>query len=142
MPSLGPGLKMLRADPADCHQPANLVRVVRGEVDADSAAHRVADDVDPLQAQFVDEGHHRALRSEHRVTTEVVADAESGELQDETAKALSEGGENTAKIAPPGDPGSRSVQEQQRRAFSGLVITQDPVGGWYLTPGRVVTQID
>ena len=34
------------------------------------------------------------------------------------------------------------MQEQQRRAFSGLVITQDAVGGWYLTQGRVVTEID
>src|SRR3974377_2131119 len=62
------------ADATDRHQPADAVRILDGEVDADAATHRVADDVHLLDAERVQEGRNSAECGNHRVATEVAGD--------------------------------------------------------------------
>ena len=106
MPSLGLGLKNVGTDAADCHQTADAVWIVDGEVDADATAHRIADDVDFVHAECVQERHDGALCGDHRVAAEVGADAEAGEFQDQAAVVLGEGGQYPAEVTPAGDPGA------------------------------------
>ena len=119
MPFAGAGTEDVGADSADGHQPADAVGMVDREVDADAAAHRVADDVHLVDAERVEEGRHRAECGDHRVAAEVVADPETGELQDQAAEVLGERGQHPAEVAPAGDTGPGAVQEQQHRTRIG-----------------------
>ena len=47
-----------------------------------------------------------ALRGDHRVTAEVIAHAEAGELQNQAAEMLGERAENAAEVAPSGHAGA------------------------------------
>jgi hypothetical protein len=51
---------------------------------------RVADDVDGVQLQRLDEPGQRVERGQHWVSAEVVTDPEAGEFQDQTTEVLSE----------------------------------------------------
>src|SRR5690606_14065710 len=110
------------------------------QADTDTAAHRVADDVDPVQPQRIGEGQGRALGVDHGVTAEVVADPEPRELQDEATEMLGEHPEIAAEIAPSGDTRPGAVQQQQRWPVTGLVVAQHPGRCAYLAQRLLVIE--
>jgi hypothetical protein len=101
----------VRANSADGDQATNLGRLSDRIVDADTATHRIADDVNGIEAQRVDKCAYGTECGHHRVTAEVVADAETGEFQNQATEMLGERAENAAEIAPPGNTGTGAVQE-------------------------------
>ena len=140
MPSLGPRREDVRTDPADGDEAPHLGRLMDRVVDADGAAHRIADDVNGVQTQRVDEGAHGTECGDHRVAAEVVADPESGEFQHEAAEMLGEGAQNAAEIAPARHTGTGAVQEQQGSARARFVIAKNTRLGRYLAKRAVVGQ--
>ncbi len=75
-------------------------------VDADTATHRIADDVNGVEPQQLDKGDQSSVCGHHRVTAEVVADAETGEFQNQATEMLGEGAEDAArKFLQPVTPG-------------------------------------
>src|SRR6185437_12795072 len=129
----GAGAEDVGADAADGHQPINAVGAVGGEVDADGAAHRVADDVHLVDTERVQKRRYGTECGDHRVAAEVVADPEAGEFEDQAPEVGGEGGQNSAEVAPSGDAGARAVQEQQYRTRIGaaaVVVAQSaPLSG-------------
>ena len=101
MPLAGARTVDVGADTADGDELADPVGVVDGEVDPDAAAHRVADYVDPLEPEGIDERRDRALRVEHGVTAEVVTDPEAGELQHQAVEVLGEDAQVAPKLRHP-----------------------------------------
>ena len=74
-------------------------------VDPDAAAHRVTQDVNGFQAERIDEAHHRIQRGDHGVAAEIVADTESGKLQDQAAEEVGKCAHTPRKFRQPVTPG-------------------------------------
>ncbi len=122
----GPGTEDVGADAADCHQLADAVGLMDREIDSDAAAHRIADDVNTIHPERVEEGCHRALSGDHRMASEVVTDSEPRELEDEASELPCERGQHTAEVAPAGDTRARAVQKEQRWPVADVVVAQRP----------------
>ena len=122
----GPGGEQIGADAADGDQPAHPLGMLYRQVDCDTATHRVADDVEAVERERVDERHGRSVRGDHRMTAQVGAHAEAGKFQHQTTEVPAERGQHPAEVALARDAGSRAVQEQQRRSVTGVVIAQHP----------------
>jgi hypothetical protein len=134
------GCEDVRSDAADRDEASNLGRITYREIDADTATHRIADDVNGIEAHRFDKGDQCTLSGQHRVTAEVVADAETGEFHNQATEMLGERAEDAAEVPPAGDTGTRAVQEQQGRALARLVIAQDTRVGRQFTKRAVVGQ--
>ena len=132
MPSGGTRTQDVAADAADGHHPTHPFGMSDGEVERDTAAHRVADDVDGVQAERIDEAHQRIQCGDHRVAAEIVTDAEAGKLQDQTPEEFGERAQHAAEVAPARHAGAGAVQQQQWWPVgqAGFVIAQNAcVGG-------------
>lgn len=83
----------------------------------------VSDHVDPVEPQGVGERDDRPLGVHHRVSADVIADAEAGELQYQAAEVTRE----DLQVAPQSSA-SRSLRagpvQQQRQSVTGFVIPQ------------------
>ena len=103
---------MFTTDAADRDQPAHPLGMSDREVDRDTAAHRIADDVDGVQAERIDEAHQSIQCGDHRVAAEIVTDAEPGELQDQTPEEFGESAQDAAEVAPSRHARPGTVQQQ------------------------------
>ena len=78
MPSPGTGAEDVAADAADGDEASHPTGLGRWRLLRDHAAHRVADDVDAVEPEGVEERSDGRLAGEHRVLVGRVADAEPG----------------------------------------------------------------
>ncbi|GFG80101.1 hypothetical protein MPRG_33770 [Mycobacterium paragordonae] len=72
--------------------------------------------MDAFHPERVEERRHDALSGDHRVSAEVVGDAEAGEFEDQAPKVPGECRQHSTKVAPAADAGARAVQEQHHRS--------------------------